>query len=47
MTKIMEILSTLPGAAALIQTFLLEPLLKKYAPVPQEGSEEAGKWYYQ
>ena len=37
----------LPGAAALTQTFLLEPLLKKYAPVPEEGSEEANKWYYQ
>lgn len=38
---------TLPGAAALTQTFLLEPLLKKYAPVPEEGSGEANKWYYQ
>lgn len=37
----------LPGAAALTQTFLLEPLLRKYAPVPKEGSEEANKWYYQ
>lgn len=36
-----------PGAAALTQTFLLEPVLKKYAPVPEEGSEEAQKWYYQ
>jgi len=37
----------LPGAAALTQTFLLEPLLKRYSPVPEEGSEEAGKWYHQ
>ena len=37
----------LPGAAALTQTFLLETLLKKYAPVPEKGSEEANKWYYQ
>ena len=37
----------LPGAAALTQTFLLEPLLIKYAPVPEEGSGEANKWYYQ
>lgn len=36
-----------PGAAVLTQTFLLEPVLKKYAPVPEEGSEEAQKWYYQ
>lgn len=37
----------LPGAAALTQTFLMEPLLKRYAPVPEEGSEETAKWYYQ
>lgn len=37
----------LPGAAALTLTFSLEPLLKRYAPKPEEGSEEAAKWYYQ
>ena len=37
----------LPGVLALAQTFALEPLLKKYAPAPEPGSEEANKWYYQ
>ena len=37
----------LPGAAALAQTFALEPVLRKNAPKPEEGSEEAQKWYYQ
>ena len=37
----------LPGVIALTQTFLLEPLLKKYAPAVPEGSAEAEKWYYQ
>lgn len=37
----------LPGAIALTQTFLLEPLLRKYAPAAPEGSAEAAKWYNQ
>lgn len=37
----------LPGAAALAQTFALEPILRKNAPKPEEGSGEAQKWYYQ
>lgn len=36
-----------PGVAAYAATFLMEPILRKYAPVPEEGSEEAEKWYYQ
>lgn len=37
----------LPGLALLADTFLMEPLLLKYSPVPEEGSPESRKWYYQ
>lgn len=36
-----------PGLAAYLATFLAEPILRKYSPTPEEGSEEAQKWYYQ
>lgn len=36
-----------PGALAYLATYLMEPILRKYAPTPEEGSEEAQKWYYQ
>jgi len=36
-----------PGAAALAWVYLMEPILRKCAPTPQEGSEESAKWYYQ
>lgn len=36
-----------PGTVAFASTYLAEPILRKYAPTPEEGSEEAQKWYYQ
>lgn len=36
-----------PGVAVYAQTFLMEPILRRCAPEPEEGSEEAQKWYYQ
>lgn len=36
-----------PGLMLYIQTFLMERILLKYSPKPEEGSEEAQKWYYQ
>lgn len=37
----------LPGLGFYAETFLMEPLLRKYSPEPEPGSEEADKWYYQ
>lgn len=37
----------LPGAICYIDSFLLERILLKYMAKPDEGSEEADKWYYQ
>lgn len=36
-----------PGVMLLAKTFILEPVLRKSMPKPEEGSEEAAKWYYQ
>lgn len=36
-----------PGVSAYAQTFLMEPVLRRCAPEPEEGSEESQKWYYQ
>lgn len=36
-----------PGLTVYLQTYLLEPMLLSASPKPQEGSEEAQKWYYQ
>lgn len=36
-----------PGTMFWLQSFLMEPILLKYSPRPEEGSEEAAKWYYQ
>lgn len=36
-----------PGLGAFLATFPAEPILRKYSPTPEEGSEEAQKWYYQ
>lgn len=37
----------LPGVFMFIVTFLMERVLLKYMPKPEEGSEEAEKWYFQ
>lgn len=36
-----------PGLMTYLQTFLMEKVLRSCAPEPEEGSEEAQKWYYQ
>lgn len=36
-----------PGVMLYLQTFLMERVLLKYSPKPEEGSDEAQKWYYQ
>lgn len=36
-----------PGLMLYIETFIMERILLKYSPKPEEGSEEAQKWYYQ
>ncbi len=36
-----------PGAVIYVQSFLMERILRKYTPTPEEGSEEAQKWFYQ
>lgn len=36
-----------PGAMLLAKTFVMEPILRKVTPKPEEESEEADKWYYQ
>ena len=35
-----------PGFALYGSTFLMERVMRKYMPVPEEGSPEADKWYY-
>ena len=35
-----------PGFAFYASTFLMERIMRKYMPVPEEGSPEAEKWYY-
>ena len=35
-----------PGLALYGSTFIMERVLLKYMPEPEEGSEEAEKWYY-
>lgn len=35
-----------PGFALYGSTFLMEKIMRKYMPVPEEGSPEADKWYY-
>ena len=35
-----------PGFALYGSTFLMERVMRKYMPVPEEDSEEAQKWYY-
>ncbi len=37
----------LPGVFMFIVTFLMERVLLKYMPKPEEGSEEAERWYFQ
>lgn len=36
-----------PGLVIYLQTYLLEPMLRRASPEPEEGSEEAQKWYYE
>lgn len=36
-----------PGIVLYAESFLMEKILLKYSPKPEEGSEEAQKWYYQ
>ena len=36
-----------PGAMLFVDTFLMERVLLKYMPKPEEDSEEAQSWYYQ
>lgn len=36
-----------PGLGIWLATFLMEPVLLEASPVPEPGSEEAQKWYYQ
>lgn len=36
-----------PGLGIWLATFLMEPVLLEVSPVPEPGSEEAQKWYYQ
>lgn len=36
-----------PGLMLYILTYPMERILLKYSPKPEEGSEEAQKWYYQ
>ena len=36
-----------PGVAVYLTTFLMERILRRYMPKPEEGSEEEEKWYYQ
>lgn len=36
-----------PGLAIYGASFVMEPVLRKMMPEPEEGSEEAEKWYYQ
>lgn len=37
----------IPGVYIYVLTFPMEWILKKMMPMPEEGSEEAEKWYYQ
>ncbi len=37
----------LPGVFMFIVTFLMERVLLKYMPKPEEGSDEAERWYFQ
>lgn len=36
-----------PGAALWIETYLMERILLRYSPIPEENSPEAQMWYYQ
>lgn len=36
-----------PGVMLYLQTFLMEPILLRYAPKTEPNSEESQKWYYQ
>lgn len=36
-----------PGIGIYLLTFLMEPVLLRYSPKPEEGTPEADKWYYQ
>lgn len=40
-------LIVIPGAVCLLDSLLMERVLLKYIPKPEEGSEEAQKWYFQ
>lgn len=37
----------IPGLVCYVDSFLIDRVMLKYMPKPEEGSEEAEKWYYQ